>query len=93
MLYPIQDASVELFGGNVITQSSDSDAQDLIITMTTPLSYDGTWRRAWYQIRKNGPGFFLKPLDMYCEYLTLSEGLSVLMRYIKFMWIKRLTTP
>lgn len=66
LLGPIEDAIEDLLGGKVIPENSSVEA-DLLVGLTTPLSYDGSWRRGWLQLRKNGPGSFLKPLDVYCE--------------------------
>lgn len=66
MLGPLNDATLDLFGGTAIPGISGSEP-DLLLGWTTPLSYDGSWRRVWMQLRKNGPGSFLRALDMYCE--------------------------
>jgi hypothetical protein len=66
LLSPIEDAIEDLLGGKVIPEKPGVEA-DLLVGLTTPLSYDGSWRRSWLQFRKNGPGSFLRPLDMYCE--------------------------
>lgn len=63
---PIQDIIEDLLGGKIIPDAPEMQP-DLLVGLNTPLSYDGSWRRSWVQFRKNGPGSFLKPLDMYCE--------------------------
>lgn len=30
-----------------------------------PVSYDGSWRRVWLQLRRSGPGSFLLALDFF----------------------------
>lgn len=75
LLNPIQNATIELFGGTAApwdpNRGGDTGVPaaqpELLVGMSTPFSYDGEWRRAWMQMKKNVPGSYLKALDMYCE--------------------------
>ncbi|KAJ7168667.1 amine oxidase catalytic domain-containing protein [Mycena filopes] len=77
MLAPLHNATQELLGGVVhgpqgrppaltVLEDSDPDSEsELVFGGSTPFSYDGSFRRMWIQLKKNGPGSFLKALDMY----------------------------
>lgn len=77
LLTPIENATMELFGGRAAPWDpntgggSDTGGSvappELLVGMSTPFSYDGEWRRAWMQLKKNAPGSYLKSLDLYCE--------------------------
>jgi primary-amine oxidase len=41
------------------------DNSDLVFGGSTPFSYDGSFRRIWFQLKKNAPGSWLMALDMY----------------------------
>jgi primary-amine oxidase len=40
-----------------------------------PMGYDGKWRRTWVQLRRDGPGSWLRPLDLFV-YVSRPSGPS-----------------
>ncbi|KAJ7081806.1 amine oxidase catalytic domain-containing protein [Mycena belliarum] len=69
LMAPLHNATQDLLGGTVETPASlhlamDNNA-DFVFAGTTPVSYDGTFRRMWVQLKKNTAGSYLKALDMY----------------------------
>ncbi|KAG1752406.1 copper amine oxidase [Suillus paluster] len=63
MAAPLMEAYEELLGGT---------PQDTLTTAGSgPFSFDGSFRRLWLGWRRNTPGFFLHPLNLY-QYIDLS---------------------
>lgn len=63
MAAPLMEAYKELLGGT---------PQDTLTTAGSgPFSFDGSFRRLWLSWRRNTPGFFLHPLNLY-QYVDLS---------------------
>lgn len=56
LLMPFDDIVKDLFNVSVADQS-------LGVSAVMPLSYDGSWRRAWAQLKRSVPGAWLHPLD------------------------------
>ncbi|WVW86168.1 hypothetical protein I302_108209 [Kwoniella bestiolae CBS 10118] len=56
---PFEEIHRDLFNGTVEDGTLD-------VAGTAPMSYDGEWRRSWVQLRRAGPGAWLKGLDFYC---------------------------
>ncbi|KAJ7814419.1 amine oxidase catalytic domain-containing protein [Mycena olivaceomarginata] len=53
-------------GGTVGARAGTAqDNSDLVFGGSTPFSYDGWFRRIWFQLKKNAPGSWLMALDMY----------------------------
>ncbi|KAJ7447063.1 amine oxidase catalytic domain-containing protein [Mycena galericulata] len=71
LLGPLHNATQDLLGGVVVggwpgrETGGESGEANLIFGASTPFSYDGSFRRMWFQLKKNTPGSFLKALDMY----------------------------
>ncbi|WVQ70156.1 uncharacterized protein L199_008381 [Kwoniella botswanensis] len=64
---PMSDITMDLFGG--ISKGHANDT--LIGSATAPMSYDGSWRKAWVGLKLNVPGHYLFPVDLYA-YFDLS---------------------
>ncbi|WWD21794.1 hypothetical protein CI109_106282 [Kwoniella shandongensis] len=64
---PMAEVTQDLFGGVALGMENDT----LIGSGTAPFSYDGEWRRVWVGLKKNVPGHFLHPVDLYV-YFDLS---------------------
>ena len=66
---PIDDITRDLYNISVMDRS-------LTISAQMPVSYDGSWRRTWVQLKRNFPGSFLHSVDFYylvsCKRLVLS---------------------
>lgn len=58
LLEPLNEATLDLFNGSVSENT-------LIAAGQGPMSYDGSWRRSWLQLRRNVPGSWLHGLDFY----------------------------
>ncbi|OJA18091.1 hypothetical protein AZE42_04164 [Rhizopogon vesiculosus] len=63
MTAPLMEAYKELLGG--------TPKDTLITSGSGPFSFDGSFRRLWLGWRRNTPGFFLHPLNLY-QYIDLS---------------------
>jgi primary-amine oxidase len=57
-LEPLNEVTLDLYGGVV-------GDKVLAVAGTGPMSYDGTWRRSWLQLRWDKPGGWLRPIDFY----------------------------
>ncbi|KAK4686906.1 hypothetical protein P7C73_g3209, partial [Tremellales sp. Uapishka_1] len=55
---PMDDITRDLFNGSVFDNT-------LVGAGTAPMSYDGSWRRSWLQLRRNVPGSWLHGVDFY----------------------------
>ncbi|KIJ20486.1 hypothetical protein PAXINDRAFT_7722 [Paxillus involutus ATCC 200175] len=64
---PLADAFQELFGGTAAGLPNDT----LIPGASGPFSFDGSFRRMWLGWRRNVPGAFLHPLNLY-QYIDTS---------------------
>ncbi|ORY25514.1 copper amine oxidase [Naematelia encephala] len=58
MIQPIDEVIRDLFNGSVLDGT-------LAAAGEAPMSYDGTWRRSWLQLRRNTAGSWLQALDWY----------------------------
>ena len=58
---PLKDITIDLLGGYATGLKNDS----LVGGGAAPLSYDGSWRRMWVQLKLNVPGHYLFPTDMF----------------------------
>ncbi|KAF8176144.1 amine oxidase catalytic domain-containing protein [Mycena galopus ATCC 62051] len=70
LMTPLHNATQDLLGGVVWRQSIGGERNailepELLFGIATPLSYDGSFRRMWIQLKRNAPGSFLMALDMY----------------------------
>lgn len=66
LLGPLEEATMDLFNGSIKDKT-------LLAAGVGPLSYDGSWRRSWLELRRNLPGFWLRPVDMYIYVRPCSE--------------------
>lgn len=66
LMEPLNEATLDLFNGTVSDKT-------LIAAGQGPMSYDGTWRRSWLQLRRNVPGSWLHGLDFYV-YVSSATG-------------------
>ncbi|KAH7926787.1 amine oxidase catalytic domain-containing protein [Leucogyrophana mollusca] len=67
MAAPLAEAFKDLLGGIVAGLPNDT----LITGGSGPFSFDGSFRRLWIGWRRNTPGFFLHPLNLY-QYIDVS---------------------
>lgn len=58
IMSPLDDITKDLFNVTVADRT-------LTISAEMPLSYDGSWRRTWVQVKRNLPGKWIRPCDMY----------------------------
>lgn len=58
LLGPLEEATNDLFNASIKDRT-------LLAAGVGPISYDGSWRRSWLELRRNLPGFWLRPVDMY----------------------------
>lgn len=58
LLVPLDDITRDLFNVSAIDRT-------LTISAQMPLSYDGSWRRTWVQLKRAGPGSWIHPVDFY----------------------------
>ncbi|KAJ7644759.1 amine oxidase catalytic domain-containing protein [Roridomyces roridus] len=73
LIAPLHNATQDLLGGTVVggrfpgpgNTEPETGVPDLVFGASTPFSYDGTFRRMWFQLKQNTPGSYLKALDMY----------------------------
>ncbi|KAJ7340875.1 amine oxidase catalytic domain-containing protein [Mycena albidolilacea] len=66
LIAPLCNATQELLGGTVGGRAGTAqDNSALVFGGSTPFSYDGAFRRIWFQLKKNAPGSWLMALDMY----------------------------
>lgn len=55
---PLDDITKDLFN---VTAADGT----LTVSAEMPLSYDGSWRRTWVQLKRNLPGKWIRPCDLY----------------------------
>lgn len=55
---PLDPVTRDLFDGSVLDGS-------LAVAGVAPMGYDGSFRRSWVQLRRNGAGSWLRPLDLF----------------------------
>jgi primary-amine oxidase len=55
---PMDIVLADLFGGSVMNET-------ILPAGVAPMSYDGTWRRTWLQLRRMMPGNWIRPLDFF----------------------------
>ncbi|KAF9226809.1 amine oxidase catalytic domain-containing protein [Gyrodon lividus] len=67
MAAPLADALQELFGGTAAGLPNDT----LVTGGSGPFSFDGSFRRMWLGWRRNAPGPYLHPLNLY-QYIDMS---------------------
>ncbi|KAJ6512644.1 amine oxidase catalytic domain-containing protein [Mycena sanguinolenta] len=71
LLVPLRNATQDLLGGVVHGRKGNTmpggehSEPNLVFGGSTPFSYDGSFRRLWFQLKKNVPGSYLMALDMY----------------------------
>ena len=58
LMAPFDDIIRDLFNGSVLDGT-------LVPAGTAPMSYDGSWARAWLQLRRNTPGNWLNNVDFF----------------------------
>ncbi|KIJ69836.1 hypothetical protein HYDPIDRAFT_104468 [Hydnomerulius pinastri MD-312] len=64
---PLAEAFMELFGGTAAGLPNDT----LVAGGSGPFSFDGSFRRMWLGWRRNAPGPYLHPLNLY-QYVDIS---------------------
>ncbi|KAI5475104.1 hypothetical protein MNV49_001929 [Pseudohyphozyma bogoriensis] len=68
VLDPYPELMLELFGVSMKDNSTDP----LSAGGSSPVSFDGTWRKGWIPLKLNVPGSFLRTLDCYL-YVDMSS--------------------
>lgn len=58
IMRPLDDITKDLFN---VTAADGT----LTVSAEMPLSYDGSWRRTWVQLKRNLPGKWIRPCDLY----------------------------
>ncbi|KAI0918247.1 hypothetical protein AcV7_007046 [Taiwanofungus camphoratus] len=67
VMHPLAEVTKELFGGAALGLRNDT----LVAGAVGPLSFDGSFRRAWINWRRNVPGTYLHPVGFFL-YIDMS---------------------